>query len=67
MVNEVGEGNTIAHDAPPRDQHAHGGWSLEHRQCLSGSADLYGLKANIRQHVGRDHTDELVSLRDEDG
>jgi hypothetical protein len=66
-VNKVGEGYTIAHDAPPRDQHAHGGWSLEHRQRISGSARLYGLKANLRQHVGREHTDERVSLRDEDG
>ncbi|MHC2109402.1 hypothetical protein [Methylobacterium sp. CM6246] len=67
VVNEVGKGNTIAHDGPPRDQHAHGDWSLEHRQRLGGSAHLYGLKANIRQHVGGDHTDELVSLRNEDG
>ncbi|MFC6024941.1 MULTISPECIES: hypothetical protein [Methylobacterium] len=24
VVNEVGKGDTIAHDGPPCDQHAHG-------------------------------------------
>jgi hypothetical protein len=66
-MNEVGEGNTIAHDAAPRDQHAYGSWPLKHRQCFSGSTDLYGLKTNIRQHVSCDHTDELVGFRDKDG
>ena len=66
-MNKVGEGNTIAHDAASRNQHAHRDRSFENRQRLSGCADLYSLEANILQHVGRDHTDDLVSLRNEDG
>ncbi|AWV15952.1 hypothetical protein A3862_10900 [Methylobacterium sp. XJLW] len=66
-MNEVGKGNTITHDAAPRHQHAHRGRSFEHRQRLGGCADLYGLKANILQHVGRDHTDKFIGLGDEDG
>ncbi|WP_449411418.1 hypothetical protein [Methylobacterium komagatae] len=42
-------------------------WSFENRQRLGGCADLYGLEADVFQHVGRDHTDDLISLREEDG
>ncbi|MGT2488356.1 hypothetical protein ACU4GA_25345 [Methylobacterium oryzae CBMB20] len=66
-MNEVGKGNTITYDAPSRDQHAHRDRSFENRQRLDGCADLYGLKAGILQHVCRDQTDDLVSLRNEDG
>ncbi|CAM2933011.1 hypothetical protein JHFBIEKO_2313 [Methylobacterium mesophilicum] len=66
VVNEVGKGNTIAHDGPPRDQHPHGGWFLERRHRLGGSAHRDGMKTDICQHVGCNHTDELVSLRNED-
>jgi hypothetical protein len=66
VVNELGEGNTTAGNAPSRDQHAHGGRSFEYRQRLSGSANLYGLEAHFLQHVDRDHTNEMVSLCNED-
>ncbi|GJE49904.1 hypothetical protein GOFOIKOB_2944 [Methylobacterium tardum] len=66
-MNEVGKGNTIPYDAAPRNQNAHRDRAFEHRQRLGGCADLYGLKANILQHVSRNHTDKLVSLRDKDG
>lgn len=66
-MNEVSKGNTITYDAASRNQHTHRDRSFENRQRLGGCADLYGLKASILQHVCRDHTDDLVSLRNEDG
>ncbi len=65
-MNKVGKGNTIAHYAASRNQHAHRDRSFKHRQRLGGRANLYSLEANILQHVGRDHADNFVSLRDED-
>ena len=66
-MNEMGEGNTIAHNTASRNQHAHRDRSFENPQRLGGCADLYSLEASILQHVGCDHTDDLVSLCDEDG
>ncbi|OHV17611.1 hypothetical protein BK022_04390 [Methylorubrum extorquens] len=66
MAHEMGQGDTPAHNPPAGNQHTHVSRPFKNDQRLSGGSNFYGLKTNIRQHVGCDHADKFVTLCDED-